>query len=242
MRIEQEPAWLLHHRPFRDSSRILDVLSQRHGRLSLVARGSRSGKSRLKGLLRPFMPLSVSWVARSELGTLTGAEPGGPPLSLVGDALLSGYYVNELLLNLLHRFDPQPEVFTAYGDTIERLAARQPVAAELRRFELELLRLLGYALEFSRDSHSQAVLEPAVHYEYRATQGPVVVEHRDGSMVFSGAELVAIGRREFDDPEVLSAAGRLLRGVIAYHLDGKELKSRKVFREVRRAGSKGTSQ
>ena len=218
------------------------MLSERHGRLSLVARGSRSGKSRLKGLLRPFMPLSVSWVSRSELGTLTGAEPGGAPLSLLGDALLSGYYLNELLLNLLHRFDPQPEVFAAYGDTIARLAAHQPVAEELRRFELELLRLLGYALEFSRDCHSQAVLEPNAHYEYRATQGPVAVSHRDGSMVFSGAELAAIGRRDFDDPAVLTAAGRLLRGVIAYHLDGKELKSRKVFREVRRAGSKGASQ
>lgn len=236
MRVEQEAAWLLHHRPFRDSSRILEVLTRGHGRLSLVARGSRSGRSKLKGILRPFTPLAIGWVARSELGTLTGAEPGGPPKSLVGDALLSGYYLNELLIKLMHRFDPQPELFDAYADTIGKLAAGRPVAAELRRFELELLRLLGYALEFSRDSQSHAVLEPSARYEYRAGQGPVEVTGRDGPMVFSGADLAAIGRRDFDDEDVLRSAGRLLRGVIAYHLEGRELTSRRVFRDVQRLG------
>ena len=88
-RVHQEPAWVLHHRPFRDSSRILDVFSRDHGRLALVARGSRSAKSRLKGVLRPFLPLQLSWVIRSDMGTLTGAEMNGPPISLSGDALMS---------------------------------------------------------------------------------------------------------------------------------------------------------
>ena len=105
-RVHDEPAWVLHHRPFRDSSRILDVLSRQHGRLSLVARGSRAAKSRLKGILRPFSPLSLSWVIRSDLGTLTGADMSGVPIVLSGDALLSGFYVNELLLKLLHNHDP----------------------------------------------------------------------------------------------------------------------------------------
>jgi len=100
-RVFNQPAWVLHHRPFRDTSRILDILSLDHGRLSLVARGARSAKSKLRGYLRPFTPLQLSWVIRSDLGTLTGAEMNGAPITLTGDALLSGYYVNELLLYLL---------------------------------------------------------------------------------------------------------------------------------------------
>ena len=100
-RVDQQPAYILHYRPFKDSSQILDIFSRDHGKLALVARGSRGARSRLKGILRPFMPLSASWVLKSDLGTLTGAEVRGAPLSLTGDALLSGYYVNELLINFL---------------------------------------------------------------------------------------------------------------------------------------------
>ena len=140
-RVFNQPAWVLHHRPFRDTSRILDILSLEHGRLSLVARGARSAKSKLRGYLRPFTPLQLSWVIRSDLGTLTGAEMNGAPISLTGDALLSGYYVNELLLNLLHRHDPQPEIHAAYASTVAALAGSSDIAASLRHFEIELLRL-----------------------------------------------------------------------------------------------------
>jgi len=232
-RIQNEPAWLLHHRPFRDSSQILDILSRDHGRLSVVAKGSRGAKSKLRGILRPFLPLQLSWVIRTDLGTLTGAEMDGAPISLAGDALLSGYYVNELILNLLHRHDPQPEIFAAYGKTVEHLAASQEVAPGLREFELELLRMLGYALNLDHDTETQEPLAPELRYEYRAEQGPVPVSDREGPMVFTGAELDAIRKQQFKDPAVLRNAGSLLRNVIAYHLGGRELKSRKVLREMR---------
>lgn len=232
-RILNEPAWLLHHRPFRDSSRILDILSRDHGRLSLVARGSRSANSKLKGILRPFMPLQLSWVIRSDMGTLTGAEMNGPPIALTGDALLSGYYVNELLLNLLHRHDPQAEIHAAYGNTINALNRAADVAATLRRFELEMLGLLGYALNLDHDSRGRSELRDEQMYEYRAEQGPVAVDSRDGPMVFSGRELRRIAEQDFADATTLKNAGRLLRQVIAWHLGGKELKSRKVLMEMR---------
>ena len=233
-RVQNQPAWLLHHRPFRDSSRILDVLSRDHGRLSLVARGSRSAKSKLKGILRPFLPLQLSWVIRSDLGTLTGAEMNGAPIALTGDSLLSAYYLNELLLNLLHRHDPQPEIFDAYQATINDLNGQRDVAMVLRRFEMELLRLLGYALNLDHDTDTGVPLDPDQQYEYRVEQGPVPVVNRDGLMVFTGSELMAIAREEFSDPATLKHTGRLLRQVIAWHLDGKELKSRKVLKELRR--------
>lgn len=237
-RVQNEPAWLLHHRPFRDNSRILDVLSRDHGRLSLVARGSRSAKSRLRGILRPFLPLQLSWVIRSDMGTLTGAEINGAPISLSGDGLMSGYYVNELMLKLLHRHDPQPEVFTIYEATIRELNASADIAAALRRFEMETLSLLGYALNLDHDNGSGGDLRPGTSYEYRVEQGPVAVEGREGPMIFTGSELRAIACQEFSDPLTLANAGRLLRHVIAWHLDGKELQSRKVLQEMRRAADR----
>lgn len=235
-RIHNEPAWLLHRRPFRDSGQILDVLSRDHGRLAVVARGSRSASSKLRGILRPFLPLQLSWVIRSDLGTLTGADMNGAPISLSGDALLSGYYVNELVLKLVHRHDPQPDIFAAYAKTIARLAASEDVAPHLRQFEIELLRILGYALNLDHDTETQEPLRPDGHYEYRAGEGPVPMHDgsRKGPLLFTGAELLAIRQRQFADADVLRHANNLLRHVIAYHLDGNELKSRKVLRDLRR--------
>jgi len=171
-RVQQQPAFILHHRPFRDTSQILDVISHDHGKLSLVARGSRGVRSRLKGILRPFMPLSVSWVIKSDLGTLTGAEVHGAPLSLYGDALLSGFYINELILHFLHRHDPQPEIFDAYVQTIQALAAAgDEVAPCLRQFEIELLRQVGYALNLDYEYGSQQALDKEQYYDYRVEQG-----------------------------------------------------------------------
>jgi DNA repair protein RecO (recombination protein O) len=234
MRVQQQAAFILHHRPFRDTSQILDVLSREHGKLALVARGSRGPKSRLRGVLRPFMPLSVSWVQRSDLGTLTGAELHGSPMRLHGDALLSGYYVNELLLHFLHRHDPQPEIFDIYVHAIESLAATDDVAICLRIFEIELLRHLGYALNLEHEVDSHNPLQADVFYEYRFERGPVQVARSEGPLVFNGAILTAIAEQQFSDADVLRAANRLLREVIGFHLGGKELKSRKVLVDLHR--------
>jgi len=255
-RIQQQPAWILHHRPFRDSSRLVDVLSRDHGRLSLVARGARQGKSRLKGLLRPFLPLQLSWVIRSDLGTLTGAEMNGRVATLSPDAMMSAYYLNELMLKLLHRHDPQPELFSAYSETMLALSDGDAIAVSLRRFELAMLRLLGYALTLESDAPlaDGSVLQADNFYEYRVDQGPVRTTNQEGSMVFSGAELVAIGelgavakagasRQVSDvdlavvDPAIVKTAGRLLRQVIAWHLNGKELNSRRVWKAMRNTPS-----
>ena len=233
-RVLQQPAFILHHRPFRDTSMLVDVISRDHGKLALVARGVRSQKSRLRGLLRPFQPLRLSWVLRSDLGTLTGAEIDSGPLSLTGDSLMSGYYLNELLLNLLHRHDPQPETFAAYSATMHRLAATDDPAPVLRSFEIELLGLLGYAVNLEYEAASHEAIDPATNYEYRVEQGPARVSRHEGPMVFSGAQLVAIREQRFDETDTLRAAGRLLRRVIEYHLGGKELMSRKVLRDLHR--------
>ena len=233
-RVQQQPGYILHHRPFRDSSQILDVITRDHGKISLVARGSRGSKSRLAGVLRPFLPLRLSWVAKSDLGTMTGAEAAGPPAGMVGDAMLSAFYVNELLLHFLHRFDPQPEIFSLYEEVIKALVSSDNVAASLRSFELEFLSLLGYAVNFEHEYGSNDSLDDDRIYQFRMEQGAVAVEHGEGPLVFTGAILKGVGGQCFEDDEVLRAANRLLREIIGFHLGGKELKSRKVLMELHR--------
>ena len=234
-RVQQQPAYVLHHRPFRDTSQLLDVISREYGKVTLVARGSRSAKSKLRGVLRPFQPLRLSWFVRSDLGTLTGAEIDAAPLTLRGDALLSAYYVNELVLNFLHRHDPQPDIFDAYAQTVAALARSGELAANLRVFEMELLRMLGYALNLDYDAHLHERIDEQRNYEYRVDQGAVAVSRSEGSMVFKGARLQGIAAARFEDPDVLRDAGRLLREVIRHHLEGRELKSRKVLLDLHRA-------
>ena len=233
-RVQQQPGYILHRRPFRDSSQILDIVTLDHGKVAVVARGSRGSRSRLAGVLRPFLPLKVSWVSKSDLGTLTGAEAAGAPAGMVGDAVFSAYYVNELLLHFLHRYDPQPEIFALYEAIIRALVSSDNVAASLRSFELEFLSLLGYAVNLDHEFGTRDPLDGQRNYEYRMEQGPVAVERSEGALVFSGAVLSGIAEQRFDDPDILRAANRLLREIISFHLGGKELKSRKVLMELHR--------
>jgi DNA repair protein RecO (recombination protein O) len=232
-RVQQQPAYILHRRPFRDTSQILDIVTRDHGKIAVVARGSRGSKSRLAGVLRPFLPLRVSWVAKSDLGTLTGAETAGPPAGMIGDAMFSAYYVNELLLHFLHRYDPQPEIFALYEEVIKALLVTENIAAALRSFELEFLSLLGYAVNLDHVFGSREPLVSEQIYEYRMEQGPVSVERR-GPLVFKGAVFREIAEQRFEKPDILRAANRLLREIIGFHLGGKELKSRKVLMELHR--------
>lgn len=153
---------------------------------------------------------------------------------MVGDAMLSAYYVNELLLHFLHRYDPQPEIFALYEDVIRALVSSENVAASLRSFELEFLSLLGYAVNLDHEFGSRDPLDSERYYEFRMEQGPVAVERSEGALVFPGAVLTGIAAQHFDDPDILRAANRLLREIIGFHLGGKELKSRKVLMELHR--------
>lgn len=233
-RVQQQPGYILHHRPFRDTSQILDIVTRDHGKVAVVARGSRGTKSKLAGVLRPFLPLRVSWVSKSDLGTLTGAEAVGAPAGMVGDAMLSAYYLNELLINFLHRYDPQPEIFALYERVLHALVGSSNVAAILRSFELEFLGLLGYAVNLDHEYGTQDKLVPDRNYEYRMEQGPVPVDRSEGKLVFTGATLTGIASETFGDSAVLKAANRLMREIIDFHLGGKALKSRKVLMELHR--------
>ena len=153
-RLEDEPAFVLHSYPFRETSLLVEIFSRHHGRVPLVARGARRPKSAVRGLLMNFQPLTLSWFGKHEVRTLHSAEwQGGQPL-LQGTALLCGFYLNELLLNLMVRDDPHEQLFDYYQQTLMRLALGADLASTLRCFEKHLLQELGYALLLEHEAGS----------------------------------------------------------------------------------------
>lgn len=250
-RVLLEPAYVLHRRPWRDSSLILEVLSAGYGRCSLVARGARRPKARLHGVLQPFGALLASWTMRGELGTLTGAEGRGG-LALQGRALISGFYLNELLMKLLARHDPHPRLFAAYEHALGELGAcgAAPEAGErreqraLRLFEKVLLEEIGYGLVLDHEVESGAPIAGEAEYDYYPERGPVAAMSgvRDaggqaGSLRLRGRSLIALDRGELDDADILREARGLMRLALGACLGNRPLHSRALFRTVAAAGA-----
>jgi len=228
-RVELEPAFILHSRPYRETSQLVETFTQSHGRKGLVARGSKRPRGRFRAVLEPFQPLRLSWSGRGELGNLNGVEPGDSRGRLSGQSIMAGFYANELLLKLLHRDDPHPELFAHYGALLDSLAQTGQVEPLLRGFELELLQQLGYAVNLTKDSVTQEALLPEGLYEYVVDQGPVRVEHEEApGLYLPGATLLAIDARDFQQPETLRYAKRLARYLLDHHLGGKTLQTRRV--------------
>ncbi|MEL7535466.1 MAG: DNA repair protein RecO [Pseudomonadota bacterium] len=234
-RVQQCPAFLLHQRPFRDSSQIVELLTADHGRVALVARGVKRARAKHRPALQPFQPLSVSWTLRSELGTLTGAESDGSAITLTGDALLAGFYISELILKLTHRHDPQPGLFRLYGDALAALArGGDALEASLRRFELRLLEELGYGLELNFDGVDGRPLDAATYYRVVADGAPLPVSGPSRhDLVFPGSALLEVAREAFDDDETCKIAQRITRAAIDRCLDGQTLNTRKVLVAMR---------
>lgn len=239
-RVNLEPAFLLHHYPWRETSRILELITRSHGRVSVFSRASRSATSSLASALQPFSEILVSWSGRGEAGQLTGAERVRPPAPLNGDRLMSGFYANELLLKLLQRHDPHPRLFDAYATLLGRLLDPQAEPGRaLRLFEKTLLDELGWGLSLEREAGSGAALEPARSYRYQIDGGPEALNGvADGTLIFCGASLLSLAREELADPRSLSDARRLLRAAIDQCLDGRPLKTREVLVEMRAHGAK----
>jgi DNA repair protein RecO (recombination protein O) len=226
-RVSLEPAYILHHREYRDTSRILDVFSARHGRLTLFARGARGPKSRLAPLLMPFRPLFVSWTGRGEAAQLSAAEPDGEALPLAQKHLMPAFYLNELIISLTTRHDPQPQLFADYARTLRRLCVEAQPDAALRVFEKRLLECIGYGLEFD--------VQPEAHYQYRPAQGMYEVRE-DAPGAYAGRALLALREESLDDAQTLDVARRLLRQALDHCLEGRELRTRNVARSMARRG------
>jgi DNA repair protein RecO (recombination protein O) len=230
-KVDGQPAFVLHAYPFSETSLIVEAFSRDFGRVALLARGARRPRSALRGVLMAFQPLEVSWTGKGEVKTILKAEwQGGQPL-LSGKALFLGYYLNELLLDLLPREDAHARLFSAYAETLSRFAGG-PKEADIRRFERAFLRELGYGLTLQHDDHGQAI-DPARHYVYEIERGPVLLREPDGSApALSGKTLIDIDAGDFSDPRSLLEAKQLMRTLIAHYTGGKALATRKIFLEL----------
>jgi DNA repair protein RecO (recombination protein O) len=226
MRIDQQSAYILHGRAYRETSLLLEVFTREYGRVGLVARGVRKERSRVqRALLQPLTPVSLGWSGGGELATLTSVEAGADPVNLVGEALLCGLYLNELVLRMTQRMDPQPELFDAYAATLDRLGSGESHAWTLRRFERDLLIHLGYGLTLATDAHSETALDPKLEYAYRHEHGPVVWRSPADGAKLKGSTLLALAA-DLKPPEAeLPALRRWMRAAIAAHLDGGELRA-----------------
>jgi DNA repair protein RecO (recombination protein O) len=232
-RVDGQAAYVLHTYPYRETSLIVEAFSREHGRVAMMARGARRPRSAVRGQVMAFQPLELGWFGQGEMHTLAKVEwIGGQPL-LQADALLLGYYMNELLLKLLPREDPHPALFDAYAEAVRALAFCEPSQALLRRFEIILLKELGYGLTLDREADSGKPLDQDKHYAWVIERGPIEAGQTSGdNPAFTGRALRAIAEDDYSDPETLVQAKQLMRMLINHYLGGQPLSSRRVFREL----------
>lgn len=230
MRVSLEPSYVLHGRPYRESSALLEVFAREHGRVGLVARGARGSRSRWKNVLQPFRPLLLSWSQRGELGTLTGADQVASPPALSGDVLLCGLYANELLMRFLQRQDAHPGLFDRYRGMLGALAGGEPPQPALRVFEFDLLAAAGFGLQLDHEHGSDRAIQADGWYLYEPELGPLPrgrTEDRTGQLV-SGEALLALKSGEIGDRHLKELKG-LMRRVIRHYLGDKPLRSQQLF-------------
>jgi DNA repair protein RecO (recombination protein O) len=232
VRIEQQPAFILHARPYRETSLLLEAFTRDHGRIGLVARGVRRERSRLpRSLLQPLQPLLLDWLQRGELGTLTSADAAGAPLPLAGEALLPALYVNELVLRLCSRNDAHAGGFAAYAQCLARLAWDDDAAWTLRRFERDFLADLGYALALLQAMDGTPV-EQGVDYDYDPAEGPRPWQEGRGGVRVSGGALRALAHDLQPSPPQLAELRRVMRATVR-HLAGGDLNAWKLGARAR---------
>ncbi|HET8806943.1 MAG TPA: DNA repair protein RecO [Methylophaga sp.] len=226
-------AYVLHQRPYRETSLLLDVFTEQAGRLSLVARGVRQQKRRQNNPFQLFQPLWLSWFGRGELATLAQVETTQPAFMLRGASALCGLYVNELLVRLLASQHPEPAVFALYQQTLARLSDAGEIEVSLRLFEQQLLDALGYGLDLQHDAYGTAI-EALVYYRYQPDQGLIPVIGQITNDLIQGRSLQQLQQAQDFDMQALAEIKQLMRTVLNYYLDGKPLKSRALFAEMQR--------
>lgn len=228
-RIQLQPAFILHGRSYRDSSRLLDVLTRDYGRVTLVAKGARSARSKLQGVLEVFTPLIISWSGKGEVQTLTGAESVKNTVLLSGKHIISAYYINELVQRLTIPHDPHPELFFIYKQALEGFA-NEDTELVLRRFEKKLLTEIGYGLNLQTESESGEKILKNEAYYYDVEKGAINIKNNPATdaISISGETLLDLEAEKFRSSKSQSEAKKLMRVILGYHLGDKPLKTRNL--------------
>lgn len=232
-RIALQPAYVLHRRPFQNTSLLVDFFTYDYGLVRAVAKGARREKSRYRALLQLFQPLLVSVTGKGEVKTLTAVESNVSAINLRGERLFSGLYINELLSRLLQNQEEHTALYGNYQETLVALQGEQGIEPLLRRFELKLLAELGYAINLAEDCESHLPINPDgiyrfipdVGFQTRSLSGSATL----GNSEFMGSDLIALRNLDIETSSSAQAAKRLLRLALAAHLGDKPLHSRTLF-------------
>lgn len=226
---ELHAAYVLHTRPFRETSMLVEILSAEQGRITLVARGAKRGKSKVSTLLQPFLPLKVSWYGTGELVTLVEVETSQAGPSLYGRNAICGLYLNELLVKLLPKWDSCEFLYAAYEEAIKALATQQLLdQIILRKFEMQLLKSMGYALQLQKEVSTGADVNADHYYLFDPEQGPRLAAAVNPAAI-KGASLLALAAETWQEPGVLLDIKRLMRIVLRHHLGARQLISRELL-------------
>jgi len=245
-RVVLQPAYVLHLKPYRDTSALVELITPEHGRMGLVARGIKGPTSKLRSVVQPFSPILVSWSGRGELPSLTGAEPQGRALLLKAEALACGLYMNELTMRLTHRAEPQIELFSVYDVSLRQLCTPQQcewaglhLQQVLRQFEIKLLQCLGYGLLLGEEAGNAKgkKVRSDLSYDFQLEIGPVVLDdpHQEiFGIKVSGKTLLALANNRLHEyrteMDIYKEAKHLLRFVLDRYLGNKPLLSRQLLR------------
>lgn len=225
MRAESVEGFVLHARDYRETSQLVDIFTATHGRVRVVARGSRSHKKNTFRL-SPFTPANFSWTGRGDLKTLTQFE-AQKPLGLVAEYLICGFYLNELLWHLLQPEDSHPELYISYQNTLLALAEKEDLEPLLRRFELNLLEEVGYGISFELDTMGEPI-DSGQCYTLAPQQGWTCANNGESDAVL-GQIILNISQNNFGDEVIQKACKKINRSLLDFLLEGRKLNSRELI-------------
>ncbi len=228
-RITNQPGFVLHSYPYKETSLIVEVFARDYGRVPLIAKGAKRPHSTLRGVLQTFQPLQLAWSGKSEVRTLVTAEWVGGLRPLERSALLCGFYLNELLVKLLARDDPHPALFDHYVAALNQLAHDEPATIVLRQFELALLKETGVSGSLAKLGRSGEPVDPDRYYVVEPERGPREAHASDTAPVVSGKTLLDMERGDYADPTTQQQSKFLMRYLVAHHLGGVPLNTRQIL-------------
>ncbi len=225
---DNQAVYVLHTYPFKETSLVVELFTQTHGRVTAVAKGARRPRSAMRGMLQTFQKLSATWSGKAELKNLHSLEWAESLVDLPGEALMCGFYLNELLLRLLPREDPHEQLFAYYQDTLKTLAKSVSLATDLRRFELNLLQELGYAVPLTADENGE-VIDADRQYRYEAEYGACELSATKNGVQLQGRTLLDMARGDYADVQTQAQSKQLMRYLLAHYLGDKPLHTRQLL-------------
>ena len=229
-RVSDESIFILHQRPFSETSLLIEGFSRNYGRVALLAKGVKKKKSRLRGMLLPFQRVTASWSGKGEIKTMINADMDSYRKALAGERLFCGYYLNELILLTLQKGDPHEKLFDCYAHTVIQLSEEKDIEKVLRIFEKNLLREIGYGLNLTHDVSSGAPIDPNLAYLYIWGSGAIPRQSStDNGVVIQGGSLLALHEETIFSELNRRELKQLTRGMIDYQLGGKTIKSRRMY-------------